>query len=490
MLSNWVLKNNLNNPSEDVKTPTHYLFSGGCLYLNKSDEYTFLCHYADAMKNGVKLYYVEKRPDVFRYMIDIDISDDKYWEKENVVELARIIQRVVSSFFDSEIYVICCTSPQKIKNEQIHTGIHLIYPSIFITSEVARMIRLSIIESLKESIVIKNSWDDAIDERVYLKIGYRMVGSDKMIDGVAENRPLSLSFVMNKHGELREKYYERLINDTKALILETSIRNVPETFENCPMKTIKYVECDIECENNVSYSPVTDKDHKIIVNFIKKNLPGPYNKCNIKDVSRYPDNNILIIIESRFCLNIGRSHNSCGVYLFGCPDGIYQKCLCPCNKTNDRKKGLCKNFNSECFKFDDETRTALFPKYVKTRFDVKTEDAFLIKNFIRDNMFDVNYKSIYKLEDDNIIIRTESKLCNGKEHECDCFIYFYVTPLGIYQKCSCKCNEVCKKFTSKCFRFDSETSKRLFPKNHRKIKNSITGVKDDINDMLFKKIME
>ena len=94
-----------------------------------------------------------------------------------------------------------------------------------------------------------------------------------------------------------------------------------------------------------------------------KNLPGPYTKGVVKGVSRYPDGNLLIKTGSKYCLNLGRNHNSCGIYFFGSPYGIFQKCLCPCNTLEGRKNGYCKDFTSEIFKWTDELKLVLFPNY-------------------------------------------------------------------------------------------------------------------------------
>ena len=67
-------------------------------------------------------------------------------------------------------------------------------------------------------------------------------------------------------------------------------------------------------------------------------------------------------------MNLGREHNSCGIYFFASPKGIYQKCLCPCNKLDGRKNGLCMDYTSECFEFDDDIQKILFPDYEENLF--------------------------------------------------------------------------------------------------------------------------
>ena len=64
----------------------------------------------------------------------------------------------------------------------------------------------------------------------------------------------------------------------------------------------------------------------------------------------------------------------------------YQKCLCPCLKLDNRKKGYCKDYTSDCYIFEDELRLALFPKSKKSN---------IIKNMFVPDTID-NIKSKYE----------------------------------------------------------------------------------------------
>jgi len=271
-------------------------------------------------------------------------------------------------------------SDKKKKNDKIHTGINLIWNDIFLCSENALIIRHGIINKLKETdIKLEKEWGDVIDELVYTRVGYRMVGSDKMIDGVPENRPLKLLFIMNFNGELRDAYYERLSKDTKALVLETSIRNVIDTYKESGMRIkipgwipenlIKDIKVS---DGSCKFSVASSREHNFIEKFIREKLPKVYSRVQITLIKRYSDNNMIICPKTRHCLNIGREHSSCGIFFFASPAGMYQKCLCPCNKLNGRKKGYCKDFTSECFPFDEETRKTLFPNSTVYNFKEET----------------------------------------------------------------------------------------------------------------------
>jgi hypothetical protein len=383
-LDKWLTTNNFYSSSKERETFNYLLldsYKGGKLFIPIDKEYKFWCLYSDEMKNGTKLYVVEQRDKVFKYMLDLDISDSHYWSVEEISELTKFIQKIIKEFFGDDHSTVCCTSPQKIKHNKIHTGIHLIWNDLYVTSDTAMVIRDGLVQRLnkQKEIVVEKPWKDIIDELVYTRVGYRMVGSDKFNkdEKVPENRELNLLFVMNTDGILRKTHYERLLNSPKDLILETSIRNVIDTYKEIGMKIVFPKWLEVDCSNiaktfgtSHNYSILSNKEHILIENFIRKNLPKCYSRAFIKSISKYPDGNLLITTTSKYCMNIKRDHNSCGIYFFGCSDGIYQKCFCPCETLNGRIKGYCKDFTSECFKFPDDIRLALFPKSKKKKKNV------------------------------------------------------------------------------------------------------------------------
>jgi len=374
-LYKWCSSNDFFTRTKENHTPSHLIYDGykgGKLYIPKNKEYEFLKMYSIEAIKGTKLYFVETRPKVFKFMIDVDITDEYYWPEENILNLSVKIQEVICEFFESPGPTICCISPEKVKKDKIHTGIHLIWPGLVVCSETALIIRRGLIQKLKESdIIISKPWEDIFDEVIYTRNGYRMTYSDKMYkdketgEKIIENRKLDLLFVVDKDG-VNEIYTQRLKNDIKTLCSETSIRYVIET----PPMSIKIPEWldedAIHIKEGRSSAPgkiASSTEHLHIEKFMRKTLPKPFARGIIKEVCRYHDGNILIKTSSRYCMNLGRAHNSCGIYFFGSPLGMYQKCLCPCNTLEGRKDGYCKDFTSECFKWPEDLRTLLFPEF-------------------------------------------------------------------------------------------------------------------------------
>jgi len=385
--------------TQDKDDCTHLFLDGGKAKIPFEKEKEFIRHYSNKLDSGGKVYIVEKRPDVFRYMIDVDILDKQYWELPKVIDLAKIIQKIIFEFYEMDLNVICCMAPPKIKGELVKTGIHLIWPRHFINCEDALTIREALLIRLEKSeLKPQNSWNDILDELIYIRNGYRMVGSDKMIPGtkISENRPYTLKFVMDSKGELREVYRKRLSLDSNSLILDTSIRftalegaKLTIPFKKIP-KWLPVTSISKSKKKNGKLRILGTLEYEIIQKFMDSSLPSCYNNQTIKDIRQYPDGNFLIITDSSYCLNIQRNHNSCGIYFLGTRKGIYQKCLCPCDNLKNRINGYCKNYTSQCFEFTKDTSEFLFPRPEPPQ-KYKKKHIVLIKNLSASNQTKSKY---------------------------------------------------------------------------------------------------
>jgi len=366
---------------------THLFLNGGKANIPSEKEKEFIKLYSDEIDKNNKHFIVERRPDVFRYMIDVDIIDHEYWDLPKIKKFVSLIQDIVFQFYDSELNVICCLSPPKTVKTGIKTGLHLIWPRHYIRCEDALLIREAILLKLNDYDPVINSWKDVLDELVYIRNGYRMVGSDKLVPKttIPEERPYKLLCVLDSKGNDRDAYFKRLNEDNYSLILDTSIRytalennkitipfkKIPKWF---PMSTIIKNKTKKLSGKTRIFGTV---EFEIIQTFMDKNLPEVYNNQTIKDIRQYPDGNFLIITDSSYCMNIERDHNSCGIYFFATRKGIYQKCLCPCDNLTNRINGYCKNYTSHCFEFDSDVSQILFPnpepptKQKKTKVVVK-----------------------------------------------------------------------------------------------------------------------
>jgi len=388
-LNKWIRTNSYNIKGKEPMS--HLLLDGGIVYIPRHQEKMFLKLYAEQLENKLKLYYVEVRPNVFKYMIDFDISDDHYLSNDEIMNIAKIVNNKIQEFYDRHLCIcICCTSSKKIKLREvknfndndnvdiikrdgktyvqdIHTGIHLIYPKLFVTADSALFLRDNIIEELVKNIKISSkSWDDMFDKRIYKSNGYRMVGSDKLDKGLPENREYWPLFVLNGYNELSIMYLSKLEN-YEDLMFETSIRYVPENYfvlDNMGMipKNMKINFTKVNKIFNIPVFNECSKEKVVIEHFIKTCLPQ-YEKYGniITGVLRTPLGNLLVKTNCKYCMNIGREHNSCGIYFMIYDKGLVQKCLCPCASLNGRLHGYCYDFVSQNYEIPKDLFMILFP---------------------------------------------------------------------------------------------------------------------------------
>lgn len=404
------------------KKPSHLLYDGGKIYVPPSAETEFLARYAKESELGNELFYVETRPRIFKFIVDLDITDDHFWSFDEIKSITVFIQSIVKEFYATDYSVIVATSPQKEKNGGIHTGVHLIWPKLFVDSETARIIRRGVVQKLNEDRPPPASrcWEDVVDEVIYTRNGFRMIGSDKMNknketgEKESEGRPLKVTSIIT-NGEIDYEYLERL-NDYVVMALECSIRYVPDVYRSSVATGMGFKqmpswleEDTLEAAENkgrkskkkclkVDGKIVTDEIHEILEDYINTYLPAPF-KGVIKAVTRYADGNLLIKTNSRYCMNLGREHNSCGIYFFANPSGLYQKCLCPCEKIEGRKFGFCRDYKSPEYKFPSNISELLFPeqynKILLDKFNSKCYDPKMDNSKTKNSVLELQVNKLF-----------------------------------------------------------------------------------------------
>ena len=139
--------------SEDKREVTHRLLDGGNLHIGKDEMEQFYKVYATDIVSGYKNYIVELRTPLFKYFIDLDIFDHEYYTGKRLQKIIIAIQKVLSYFFNrssinSDVYV-CTTPERRVKKDElmyIKTGVHLIWPHVYVTQEIALFLRQFIIQ--------------------------------------------------------------------------------------------------------------------------------------------------------------------------------------------------------------------------------------------------------------------------------------------------------------------------------------------------------
>lgn len=370
LFSKWSVHNNDNKKTRF----THLLLNGGKLNVPDEEHKLFLKTYASALDMGKKdLYVVECRrtnPSVFRMMMDFDGIFRTRLGDEDIMRFAHFVQKIITDVYDTDYNVILCRSPPKEKEGgMLKCGYHFIWPRLFVTTEIALSIRQTVLSKLEtwdtKPICPENKWEDVIDELVYTRNGFRMVGSDKWNykRKTGENRPYTLYAVLDNQGEIRKTYMDLLEKNTFRLVQDTSIREIfGHTERTIPIPKLKLMNTPNKVKKLlISHVENSHENHTIVQDFIHEKLPKAYKHVNVKSIRKYPDGNYLIIPDTKYCLNIRREHSSCGIYFLLTQKGLYQKCLCPCINLKGRINGYCKDYTSKCYKFDAMVKEAFFP---------------------------------------------------------------------------------------------------------------------------------
>ena len=176
---------------------THTKMSGGKYYIPESEYDQFQRIYAQDFDNGVRTMTLSeiKSENVFKMFFDVDLLDTVKISDEYVRKISNLIQEVLRKYFEQSedlTYVIATTQTKQInkknldgiETEYTKNGIHLIYPYLFVTTEMALQLRYSVVLELeiklgKREIAI-NPWSDVIDCAPYSN-GLKMCGSVKVI---------------------------------------------------------------------------------------------------------------------------------------------------------------------------------------------------------------------------------------------------------------------------------------------------------------------
>lgn len=409
----------------DKRLVTHLLLDGGKIHIPETSEEEFLVQYAKAVEFGNALYVVETKTPIYKFMMDLDFAASVAVSEEEIDKVVKIVHETVAVHFpaltDSQRRVVVCRTDNKAISKQlppdperdkgkpapsvnlIKTGIHLIWPEIFVHSEMALALRGAVIYRLTEKLGQRdgiNPWSDVVDRCVYVGNGLRMVGSRKMsICTKCRNNPKKREACSFCGGEGRKDegrvYLPTLVlqgeganaealarlDDILELVKQTSIRTALETstLVTYPPWTVDIPVVDQEdlystegtdgrkrgqkrrrraeksnderrsasepakfCKNILPAIDPSDRRHRAVAAFIKKTFPHNPDMTHLHPTRR--GDYYLARSSSRFCMNKGGYHNNTNVYFYIDRNGVRQKCFCTCNVV--RKFGLCAKYAS------------------------------------------------------------------------------------------------------------------------------------------------
>lgn len=191
-----------------TRNPTHVTMNNGRFHIPNENESDFLKWYAISVSLNKRVWFVEQLTPIFRFFVDLDFAQLVGIPERAIEATAKVVQMTVRNFFptfehdesllkDDEILraIVCTTNYKYIKAkdgkpEMVKTGVHMLWPNIFVSRDNALDIRESIVVHLEQEFGKRvhplNSWQDVVDSSVYGSgnfgtkgSGLRMVGSRK-----------------------------------------------------------------------------------------------------------------------------------------------------------------------------------------------------------------------------------------------------------------------------------------------------------------------
>lgn len=392
LFNNWIKLTNQFSTDDENEKYSHLLLNGiygGKLYVKKENMNIFFKKYSDAIINNEYIYVVESRENLFPLFFDLDFKlDDNIWNENKdsfkiFKEIFVHIYDVVKLFYKEEDNILLIITDAEIKyvsepsisDKIIKKGFHLHFPDIIVSKNTALEIRKMCVSKLKTIYgkTFINTFSDIVDETVFVKNGLRLTGSRKgsfrnisanKREFEDEGRPYKLLYVYNNNKIDDNLIHEFNLNYLK-LIENTTITNYKNREETIKSKLELDIsdetcyQCDEESDNSDNESknlngnsndwikiPKSDIVYTEIVKFFSNNVKDYLSK-DIKRIFCSDDKNVYIIwTKSKYCQNIGRNHNSCGIYFKLTKQGICQKCFCKCDTQDGRKYGYCHSFSS------------------------------------------------------------------------------------------------------------------------------------------------
>lgn len=447
-LSKWLFKNGMvkTKTKNMNKELTHVSMAGGRFSIPHNSTNLFLKNIEKIIKGNGKfghMYFSECRTDIFRYMIDVDYEDEIEMDNDCFKKIIECILFVLNEIIKMDIKMIVLKSATKKKTTSngellTKTGIHLLFPDIFVNQEIAILLRSGIIQYLIREFGIRpcyNTWEDVIDLAIYKNAGLRMVGSNKA-EKCKECSGREDCFQCNRSGKIdtgRDYKFHTIFGGDGNILLKEEIVYKKNTY--------KLLKDTIIRSDRTQPSFIVDKGH----------LPEWFNMETYKLRHSYTPKKKKV----RRVLN--------------------EKELLEIKNGRDIRMQICSD-NKVYKKLSDFIRGMLFQK----------EKVYKGANLI--NLYLCKTKTRIKTPRTFYIFQTDTKYCkNAKRHHTSNHIYFIINESGVYQKCH---SEFINYDGNKCCMFKGKVCENLslmlklaifpeFKDEYMKNNNKNNSVKED-----------
>lgn len=333
------------------KKATHVLMDGGILFVSPEHEDEFAQMYFDCARKD-KIFAVEAKTDHFRFFVDLDYKDTEEMDPDLLRNIVITLCAKVNEIVEHQRECVVKISEPKPCKEGTKSGVHLHWPDVVVNKMTAMAMRNHIVNHLMFEIP-GYPWDKIIDIAVYKGSGLRLPWSWKKVTCSKCNGngcPVCSGTGKVDEGayvplwSVNQGRFTELGDPTVEIFKKCSIRsNVKENFVlEEDVKVIKPKKEGGFSSDETSQSVGNTELNLEIQNFVQQNMGG-HMFAKIKNVFKHKDH-FLVKTDSRYCENIGRTHNSNHVWFLVKGDRIAQRCFCRCETTEGRKYGFCKDF--------------------------------------------------------------------------------------------------------------------------------------------------
>ena len=400
-LLKWLETTNSLIVGNDDRKYTHLCMDGGKFRIEEDRGEEFLKVYGKGVEDGERYFITEMPTPICRMFCDLDFLEKDYeWSLDKFTLVLEELQKVIEEIYGSRFVVIVNTTTPKTvtKNEKdyIKTGIHLIWPKLFVNLKIALKIRSQFIVALLDAFGERdgsNTWDDVVDECVFRTNGLRMIGSAKMVrkknkmtgrtDFIDEGRiyrPVLThpdETFLDRFKEGGDRFSQTTIRVRRGTMLtpykkldEIQIKDMPE-----PRRVIRGAKApQFESQSSEgSFDGTKVKKNSVLFEKTQKFINClPHWKADtiaiMTKMNPQKDPFYYIAMKGQgHCMNLGRAHNSNRIYFLlrfkkkekeAC---LVQKCFCGCATEEGRKNGFCRDFASEEFPVSTLLKRQLFP---------------------------------------------------------------------------------------------------------------------------------
>lgn len=344
--------------------PSHLFFDNGKAFVPDDMIGMFNNYYANMIRGGHEQYIIEQKTPVFRFFMDLDITQ----EYDHEVLMGIIVQcfkPLVESYFQKPSDIILCSRPAKKTETTFKTGLHIIWESIYATKEDCIELRSMLVKECKTNHKGFLDWNKTIDVTVYKQCGLRMIGARKL-DDTTTYMPSHII-----HPDDTVEVVEDAMEHFKSWVQRTSLRYFGRKTRVGIPTSDSSADIGFEDEDVFLRSKNKDIEHiplRCIQDSIPKIfnlLPNQYLLSQITGAFKIPNKTktkdiYLLRCNSRYCMNKGGEHKTNNVYFQVNKDCVVQRCFCQCQTFQGRKYGMCKDFKSKAFKLTNELRHELF----------------------------------------------------------------------------------------------------------------------------------